>query len=426
MNLTVYPSVTGGSVRAIPSKSAAHRLFFCAAFADKDTLIYCPCTSGDIDATLDCLRSLGAKIERNGDFFSVTPIKKLSGFPSLDCRDSGTTYRFLLPIIASLGSGATLITHGRLPARPISPLYEVLVSSGVNLSPKGSSPMKISGTLPTGDFSFEGNVSSQFASGMMLAFCVSRSPSTLTLTGKVESSPYIDLTVDIIKKFGISIKVEEEKDVFRKYSFESSPKLVSSGKEICEGDYSSAAFWLAAGAIGKRAVSITGLNKNTRQGDREILSYLSRFGAAIEENENEIKVSPSDLHGIDIDASQTPDLVPILSVVACAAHGETLIYNAARLRYKESDRLHSVRDMITSLGGEIYEGEDFIKINGNGSLRGGIVNCANDHRIAMSATVASLICEKETTLIGYECTSKSYPDFFADTKKLGFKIKEGV
>lgn len=426
MNLTIYPSVTGGRLKAISSKSAAHRLFFCAAFADKETVIYCPDTSSDIDATLECLRGLGATVEKREDYFCVSPIKEALNSPVLDCKDSGTTYRFLLPVIASLGCGGALITRGRLPKRPVSPLYETLVSSGISLSPKGSEKMNISGTLQAGDYTFEGNVSSQFASGMLLAFCASKKPSTLTLTGKIESSPYIDLTVDIIKKFGVKISVDEEKNAFRKYSFENTPRLVSSGKEKCEGDYSSASFWLTAGAIGKAPVSVSGLNKHSVQADREILMLLSRFGAKVEEAENEIKVSPSVLRGIEIDASQIPDLVPILSVAACAAHGETLIYNASRLRYKESDRLRSVNAMITSLGGEIYEGEDFLRIKGCGALRGGNVICANDHRIAMSAAVASLICESSVTLIGAECTSKSYPDFFADAEKIGFKIKESV
>ena len=431
MNVTVYPSVISGKVRAVSSKSAAHRLLFCAAFADHSTEIFCPDTNADIDATVSCLASLGADIKYEGGSFYVTPVKKVNAASTLDCSESGTTYRFLLPVVASLGKGGELIGHGRLPSRPLSPLYEAIADAGVALSPQGSNPMKIEGKLPSGEYSFRGDVSSQFASGMLLAFAADASvngnndASSLTLTGKIESSPYLDLTADILREFGVEIKIEDEPKR-RKYSFDCAPRLVSPKKAVTEGDYSSAAFWLAAGAVGKAPVTVTGLKADSRQGDREIIGLLRRFGAAVKEGEYGVTVSPNTLCGIEIDASQIPDLVPILSVVACAARGETLIYNASRLRLKESDRLRTVCNMITSLGGEIYEGEDFLRITGHGKLRGGVIDSANDHRIAMSACIASLICENAVNIPHAECAAKSYPNFYRDAKALGMKMEEYV
>lgn len=426
MDIRITPTdCFGGTINAVASKSDAHRLLICAALSDDKTFVRCPEKSSDIRATASCLSSLGANLLEREDGYFVTPIIDPIENATLDCGESGTTYRFMLSLVAALGTGASLLGHGRLPSRPLSPLYEALTDNTVSLSEKGTNPLVVSGKLSGREFSFSGDVSSQYASGLLLAFPLlatrANAPISLTLTGKIESLPYLDLTLRAMRSFGVLVESEwQNSNALRFTVFPSryrSPKAVSA-----EGDYSSAAFFLAAGAIGKAPVSIKSLTVDSPQGDRRILSLLRRFGASVEESADSICVSPAPLSGITIDVSQIPDLVPILAVVAAAATGETHIKNAARLRLKESDRLLTVHRLIEALGGSITEGKDSLVIHGNGTLRGGSVSAENDHRIAMSAAIASLISKEPVTIIGAECAEKSYPRFYNDAEAIGFDV----
>ena len=426
MDIRITPTDRfGGTINAVASKSDAHRLLICAALSDGETFVRCPEKSQDISATVSCLSSLGAGFLEHEDGYLVTPIAEPTENATLDCGESGTTYRFMLSLVSALGTGAALIGHGRLPDRPLSPLYETLAGNGVSLSEKGTNPLLVSGQLSGREFSFSGDVSSQYASGLLLAFPLlatrENAPVSLTLTGKIESLPYLDLTLRAMRAFGISIESEwKSADAL---CFTVSPSRYRSMKAVsAEGDYSSAAFFLAAGAIGTAPVSIQGLAVDSPQGDRRILSLLRRFGASVEESTDVIRVSPAPLSGITIDASQIPDLVPILAVVAAAATGETRIENAARLRLKESDRLLTVHRLIEALGGSVTEGKDYLVIRGSGTLRGGSVSAENDHRIAMSAAIASLISEEPVTIRGAECAEKSYPRFYSDARAIGFSV----
>ena len=426
MNIRISPTKDfGGTIPAVASKSAAHRLMICAALADTSIAIRCPEKSRDICATASCLSALGAHFSETADGYTVTPTSQVNENAVLDCGESGTTYRFMLALVSCLGTGASLVGHGRLPARPLSPLYETLTENGVLLSPQGTNPLSVSGELSGREFSFPGNVSSQYASGLLLAFpCLARrenAPVSLTLTGKIESLPYLDMTVRAMREFGVPVEQKWQADGTLRFTVSPADYHAPTAVSV-EGDYSGAAFYLAAGAIGPSPVTLTHLDTNSPQGDREILSLLRRFGARVEESEGSIRVSPAPLSGITIDASQIPDLVPILAVVAAAAYGETRIENAARLRLKESDRLETVHRLIEALGGDISEGEDFLVIRGSGRLRGGTVSAENDHRIAMSAAVASLVSNEPVTIIGAECAEKSYPRFYDDAKALGFSV----
>lgn len=417
----------GGSVRAVASKSAAHRMLICAAFSDRETLLFCPEKSKDIQRTAACLNALGASVTDTEEGYTVSPVKALPRKAILDCGESGTTYRFMLSLVSALGIDAELIGHGRLPSRPLSPLYETLTENGIRLSEKGSNPLAISGCLSGADFSFPGNVSSQYASGLLLSFpfLANRQAASvsLTLTGKIESLPYLNMTLLTMQEFGIAVKQEWLEDGALRFTV--SPAVYrSKGILSVEGDYSGAAFYLAAGALGSKPVRLTNLNPHSAQGDRQILSLLREFGASVEESENGITVSPAPLKGIRIDASQIPDLVPILAVLAAGAIGETHIYNAARLRLKESDRLETVHRMLESLGGKIIEGADDLIIYGSGRLAGGTVSAENDHRIAMSAAIASLISDSPVSICGAECADKSYPSFWEDAAMLGFRVTE--
>ncbi len=387
----IKPAVLSGSLPAIASKSMAHRLMICAALAEKQTNIICATTSKDMEATKACLSGL----------FSDG---------NCPCGESGSTLRFLLPVAAALGKTADFHMEGRLPQRPLFPLDEQLISHGARLSHPKEAVLRCEGKLTPGDYTLPGDVSSQYISGLLLALPLLDAPSTLTVTGKVESEAYIAMTLSAMEMFGISVKKEENT------YYIPSCRYKSPGEVTVEGDWSNAAFWLCAGALGK-AVSVTGLDKNSLQGDRKIIEILSDFGAKVAWNGEIVTVSPGKLKACPIDAAQIPDLVPVLAVVAAAAEGTTRIFNAGRLRLKESDRLETVCNMICALGGKAEQTADGLKITGS-PLQGGTVDSVNDHRIAMAAAVAASLCKEEVTVLGAEAVEKSYPHFWEDYEKM--------
>ena len=298
--------------------------------------------------------------------------------------------------------------RGRLAFRPLSPLYELLISNGITLGAQGTSPLSIKGKLKSGSYSLAANVSSQFISGMLFALSICEGESTLRLEGKLESAPYVEMTLDALKEFGADINFDIESQT---YTIIGKDKLTSPADMKVGGDWSNAAFFLAAGAIGQNKVTVLGLDKNSRQGDREMLEILKKMGARIEIADGGITVFPSRLCAVDIDASQIPDLVPVLATVASVAEGKTRIFNASRLRLKESDRIESVCNMLSNLGADITPTFDGMVIVGKPRLVGGAVDSYNDHRIAMSAAIASLVCDGEVKISRFEAISKSYPAF---------------
>ena len=415
MKAKITPATLAGSVTAIPSKSFAHRLLIAAALADGDCRIFCPGTSDDIEATVSCLSALGAEIVRDGDYLNVTPISEVRVGATLDCGESGTTMRFILPVVCALGANSALAMHGRLPRRPLSPLYEELVAHGMSLSAQGSNPFLAEGSIEAGKYTLRADVSSQFIGGLLFALSAVAGESELTLTGKIESKKYIDMTIDVLRLFGSNVHWDESGTMLR---LTGQGKLRSPGECTVEGDWSNSAFWITAGAL-SGCVCCTALTSDSAQGDRAIVELLRGAGADIENEGDRYIARGSYLEPMEIDATDIPDLVPILSVAACAADGTTVIKGAARLRYKESDRIATVADMIRNLGGDVTETEDGLIIRGTGVLRGGTVDSAGDHRIAMSAAVASCICRGEVTITGAEAVNKSYPKFFEDFSALG-------
>ena len=376
MDITIQPNKLQGTVEVIPSKSQAHRLLICAAFADRPTTICCRATSRDIEATVECLRALGAKIHRESFGFHVEPVREIPKNALLPCRDSGSTLRFLLPVAGAMGVDATFQMEGRLPQRPLSPLWEELERMGCTLSRPTPNTIRCQGKLRSGAYSIPGNVSSQFVSGLMFAQMLMEG-CTLEVTGKIESAPYMEMTRQAIGKFPL-------KD---------SPVIT------VEGDWSNAAFWLAANALGS-ALYVAGLREDSPQGDRVCAELLPGLTA----------------HQT-IDAADIPDLVPILSVMAAANRG-AVFTNIARLRLKESDRVASVIAMLTALGGRAEADESTLTVFGTG-LTGGTVDACNDHRIAMSAAIAATVCTEPVTILGAECVEKSYPKFWAEYARLG-------
>lgn len=409
-----------GTVPAIASKSHAHRLLICAALADRPTRIRCTTTNADIDATVSCLSSLGAEIEREGEYFSVTPIDAVKTGQILDCGESGSTMRFLLPVVLALRGDSFLLGHGRLPSRPLSPLYEELIAHGADIDPMGTNPLGCRGGLRAGDYTIDGGVSSQFITGLLFALPLLGEKSRITVTGKLESRPYIELTLQALRLFGVQV-LETVPNVF-----EIEPSSYRSPVEVnTEGDWSNSAFWLTAGAFSEKGITVTVLNPDSVQGDRKIVEILRDFGADVSVAGNAYTVRlTAPLHGITVDARDIPDLVPILSVAAAGAVGDTVITGCARLRLKESDRIESVCAMIRGLGGRISTEDDTIIVHGTGTLAGGEVDSVNDHRIAMSASAAAGICTSPVTVTGAEAVAKSYPRFYDDLVRLNGAVCE--
>ena len=419
-----------GVVRVPSSKSEAHRALIVAALSClygagvESHRIYCTDSNEDIDATVRCLVALGAGIRRDGAYITVKPITDIPSVATLDCGESGSTLRFLLPVVCALGTlrngdmAVSLEGHGRLPERPLSPLYEELVAHGATLSCAELTPLVVSGGIRGGAYQISGSVSSQFISGLLFALPLLTENSTLTVTGRAESVPYIDMTLDAISSATGAIR--GALPTWHITGQNAKKATLALPVLTVSGDWSGAAFFLAAGVMGEadKSVTVTGLSADTRQGDSAIVDVLRRMGGHITASGNDFTAHGSALHGCEIDAAQIPDLVPILAVVASVCEGETRITGASRLRLKESDRLATVSAMITALGGDIQETDDGLCIRGVPALRGGVVDAAGDHRIAMSAAIAATRCLESVTVTGAEAVAKSYPAFWDDLNSL--------
>jgi len=390
MDILIHPRPLRGSINIIPSKSQAHRVLICAAFSDSPTRILCPETSRDMDATADCLRALGAGIFPEEYGYSVFPVQKLPREAILNCCESGSTLRFMLPVAGALGVDTTFVMEGRLPQRPLSPLWEEMERMGCSLTRPTNNTLRCRGKLLPGDYAIDGGVSSQFITGLMLALYLLDGESRLTITGRVESRPYIDLTRQVISRFGADPDHPGTK------------KFRSPGQFPVEGDWSNGAFFLAANHLSAApCLTIHGLNADSVQGDRAADHWIP----TLRQNH------------CTIDASDIPDLVPILAVTAAAGHG-AVFTNIQRLRIKESDRVASTLALILNLGGTADATESTLTVRGTG-LTGGTVDACNDHRIAMSAAIASTVCKEDVLILGADCVKKSYPKFWEEFSRLG-------
>lgn len=414
MNIRLKPCRFCGEVTAISSKSDAHRLLIASALSDRSTFIRCNARSADITATVNCLNSLGADIKFVDGGISVKPIKEKRKSAVLDCNESGSTIRFLLPVAASLGTNTEFTGGGRLPERPLSPLREQMEAHGVVFSPINVFPVKINGEMISGEFTIKGNISSQFITGLLFALPLLNGNSIINVIPPVESRPYIDMTLNTLKKFGITV-TEKSNSFF----IPGGQKYASPGTVESEGDWSNSAFFLTAGAVSGK-VTVTGLDVSSVQGDKQILTILKEMGAEITVEQGSITVKKGDLHGINIDARNIPDLVPIISVAAAAANdGETVITGAERLKIKESDRLTAVYESFKALGVDISKTDDGLVINKTGIVGGGAVSGYNDHRMVMALSVLSAVSSGDIILRGAEAVNKSYPNFFEDFSSLG-------
>lgn len=390
MDITIFPGRLSGTVDAIPSKSIAHRLLICAAFSDGPTELICQRTSDDIEVTAQCLRQIGADIVRNSRGYLVNPIQTIPDRATLDCKESGSTLRFLLPIVAALGIETTFLMSGRLPYRPMAPLWEELCNHNVNLSRPAENTILCRGRLNCGNYSIDGSVSSQFVSGLMLALSLLESTSTISITGSISSKNYIELTKSALRTFG----VDTASNVYGGHFPFRTPSSVH-----IEGDWSNAAFFIVANSLGNN-IKINGLLSDSLQGDRIVIELSQHLTE----------------HPI-LSVSQTPDLLPILAILAAYKQG-AIFTDIERLQYKESNRVESTTQMLRALGVRVDTSSSAMTVYSS-KICGGSVDSFQDHRIAMAAAIAATVADGPVIIHGAESVSKSYPDFWCDYSHLG-------
>ncbi len=418
----VKKSTLNGVVQAPSSKSFAHRIMICCALSRSKCVIKNVSPSDDMDATIGCLTSLGANITKQGSTIymdSTDFVKKNSKEHfTLDCKESGTTLRIMIPICCALGLNVTFIGSGRLPQRPLDEYLTLLPKHGVKIEKSEDSlPLTVSGELCGDTFTISPKVSSQYVSGLIFALSLLDNDTTLELSSKLLGGQYVDITTQVMGNFGVKA---EKYDTCYKIKGWQKYTTPDSGEVNVEGDWSQAAFFLCGGAI-NGDIEVTNLNTNSCQGDKKIVGILQSLGADIEVTENGVRVKKSALKGTTIDALDTPDLVPVVALTCAFADGDTNITGVERLKFKESDRLLSTSEMIKSLGGEATYTTDCIKVKGQGHLKGGIVKAYNDHRIVMASAVGALCTENETVIEDAHAVNKSYSEFFDDYNALGGK-----
>ena len=423
--LTIKPSKLTGRVLVPPSKSMVHRAVICAFLSEGTSEISNVELSNDIIATCSAVEALGAEIDilDNG----IPGRKKLiitgNGMVKvkksrINCMESGTTARFIMPISRLSSEQIIIDGENKLVERPFDVFFDIFKSHGISFEANNNKlPITLKGKLKPGTFEIRGDVSSQFISGLLLALPLLPGDSEIKITTSLESAGYIDMTLQMQKLFGINIQFNREENKL----FIPGWQKYTPCRYEAEGDWSQAAFWLAAGAL-TGPVEILGLNPESIQGDRVIESIMQRMGINLIWKDGVVTAERKKLKSIDIDVSQCPDLVPILAVLFSVGEGKAKIFNAARLRLKECDRLNAVTVELKALGADISEGDDFLNINGVNKLKGGRVYDWNDHRIVMAAAVAASVCEKNVIIEGYEAVNKSYPTFWDHYKDLGGEV----
>lgn len=409
------PFVPNGTVNVPPSKSDVHRAIICAAMANGVSRIFPVALSNDIKATIGCIKALGADAVLENNVLTVDGTNMYKNKTALlDCGESGSTLRFFIPIAAVGNINATFVGKGKLPQRPIGIFTEALPKAGTVCKTEGGLPLEIKGQLKSGIFEIPGNVSSQFITGLLLALPILEGDSEIVLTSPLESVGYIAMTIRTMKQFGVNIQATEKGWHIK------GGQSYKTCDYTTDGDWSQAAFFMVLGAVSGK-VTVKGVAKDSTQGDKKCAEILARFGAKVTQLDNEVTVEKGELKAITIDASQIPDLVPVLSVCAAFAEGTTKIINAERLRIKECDRLKATAELLNNLGGKVKELSDGLEITGVSSLKGGNVNGYNDHRIVMSAAVCAARSDEDITATFAMSINKSYPDFYIDYNSIGGK-----
>lgn len=425
--LRIIPTKLQGKILVPSSKSMGHREIICAALADGTSVVDNISMSKDIEATCRCLQALGVKIEPVVSCFSGRSALKITGTGRLtahsnlaDCGESGSTLRFIIPLAVLIGTPFTFVGHGKLVCRPLQAYYDIFSKQGIEYSNEaGQLPLTVNGRLKSGVFQLPGDVSSQFISGLLFALPLLAGDSVIELTSKLESASYVDMTISCLAKYGIKIINENH----QRYFIQGNQCYRSCNSQV-EGDWSQAAFWTVGGCLGN-GITCTGVDFNVLQGDMAILKLMKDMGAKIKQTEGSLYVEKSRTQGIVIDASDCPDIIPILTALAAVSKGRTEIINAGRLRIKECDRLAAISTELNKLGADITELPEGLIINGRPEgLKGGAeVDAWNDHRIAMSLAIVAQCCKEPLVLHGAGSVSKSYPDFWQDYEAVGGNIE---
>ncbi|KNZ41418.1 3-phosphoshikimate 1-carboxyvinyltransferase [Acetobacterium bakii] len=418
----IKPGKLSGSLEIPPSKSVSHRAIISAGLARGESLISNVLLSQDMIATCTAMEALGAEIDyqKQANYRHTLKIKgcdvlKLNT-TEIDCNESGSTLRFMIPVLLLQNQRVVVTGKGRLVTRPMTPYYDLFREKSIayeHLKQSQDLPLALKGKLTPGTYRLEGSVSSQFITGLLFALPLLPGDSIIQMTSPLESKPYVDITIDVLKSFGIVIDNENNERFIVKGN-----QAYTACDYRVEGDFSQGAFWLVGGTIGDR-IQCNDLNQSSRQGDKVIVDIIKTMGGDLDINPVGIVAKSNKTRGIEIDVSQCPDLVPILGVLGSLSTGTTRIINGERLRYKESDRLMATAEVLNALGGKVTETKDGLIIKGVEKLTGGRVKSHNDHRIAMAVAMASIVCEGTIILEGAEAVNKSYPHFWEDFEKIG-------
>lgn len=415
MNISINPNLLNGIVDVPASKSIMHRALICASLSNGSCTISNTYLSEDIKATIKCLENLGASFEISENKIKVNGIKNSPKNVVLDCNESGSTIRFLIPIAMALGVDSKFIGKGKLVTRPLDTYLETFKDKGVTFNYNGNLPAFSSGKLSAGNYTIKGNVSSQFITGLLFALPLLNGDSSITVLPPFQSKSYVNITLSCLKSFGIEI-VEDGLTYHIKGN-----QSYKANDYYVESDYSQVAFFLVANVLGNN-IKVKTFYPNSVQGDSAIIDILKKIGIECIFNNGVLQTNIIDKKPFDIDAGDIPDLVPILCILACFCNGISTISNVYRLKIKESNRILSTIDIISKLGGDIYYDENNDKIIVKGGLtkfNSCTLNTYNDHRIAMCSAVASTISNGPVNILGADCVSKSYPTFFDVFKNLG-------
>ncbi|MDY2637661.1 MAG: 3-phosphoshikimate 1-carboxyvinyltransferase [Phascolarctobacterium sp.] len=428
--LKIFPTKLQGTVVAPSSKSMGHREIICAALACGTSIIDNISMSKDIEATMRCLKAINVAVDEIPSMIEGRKALQISGTghpmaaaDSVDCGESGSTLRFFLPLGANLNCPLTFTGHGKLVSRPLQAYYDIFDEKFIQyFNDNGNLPVTVNGRLTPGTYKLPGDVSSQFVSGLLFALPLLSGDSVIEITSSLESSAYVDMTINCLAKFGVQI--ENEGGQHRRYLVKGKQCYQAQDSQV-EGDWSQAAFWTVGGSLGT-SVTCEGVNVNSLQGDQAVVSIMERMGAALKQDANSVTVTGGATKATVIDAANCPDIIPVLTVLAAVSEGTTKIINAGRLRIKECDRLAAMTSELNKMGAAITEEPEGLTIVGKpDGLKGGVtVDTWNDHRIAMSLAIAAQKCREPIILTGAESVAKSYPTFWEDYKSVGGLVEE--
>ena len=426
----IFPTKLKGTVVAPSSKSMGHREIICAGLAAGTSIIDNISMSKDIEATMRCLKAINVAVDEIPSMIEGRKALQISGTghpmaaaDSVDCGESGSTLRFFLPLGANLNCPLTFTGHGKLVSRPLQAYYDIFDEKFIQyFNDNGCLPVTVNGHLTPGTYKLPGDVSSQFVSGLLFALPLLNGDSIIEITSPLESSAYVDMTINCLAKFGVQI--ENEGGLHRRYLVTGKQRYQAQDSQV-EGDWSQAAFWTVGGSLGD-GITCQGVNVNSLQGDQAVVDIMERMGALIKQDANSVTVNGGATKATVIDAANCPDIIPVLTVLAAVSEDTTKIINAGRLRIKECDRLAAMTSELNKMGAQITEEPEGLTIVGKPQgLVGGVqVDAWNDHRIAMSLAIAAQKCAAPIILTGAESVAKSYPTFWEDYKSVGGLVEE--